>query len=211
MADVAASGGYFMALSGDPIVAYPNTLTGSIGVISGKMTLRGLYDKAGVTKEILKRGQFADLDSDYQPLTEQGRQKLRESIDHVYKGFVSRVAEARKRKYEEVEPLAQGRVWLGSQARQNGLVDELGGLDHAIELVKKKAKIDAAEKIRLIPYPGKRTVFEMLFDRSGESVFDALLNAKVNAVFRQAFGGFQWRLWYPGGLMRMAPYQVEIQ
>ena len=211
MADLAASGGYYMALSGDPIVAYPNTLTGSIGVIYGKMTLRGLYEKAGVTKEILQRGRFAALDSDYQPLTEDGRKKLRESIDHIYKGFVSRVAEARKRKYDEVEPLAQGRVWLGSQARQNGLVDEIGGLDRAIELVKRKAKIDPGEQIRLIPYPGRRTLFEMLFDRSGESVFDAILNARTNALFRQAFAGFNWRLWYPGGLMRMAPYQVTIQ
>jgi protease-4 len=175
------------------------------------MTLRGLYEKAGMTKEILKRGRYADLDSDYQPLTEEGRQKLRESIDHVYKGFVTRVAEARKRKYEEVEPLAQGRVWLGSQARQNGLIDELGGLDRAIELVKKKAKIDPGEKIRLVPYPGKRTIFEMLFDRSSESVFDALLSAKANAAIREALGGFHWRLWYPGGLMRMAPYQIAIQ
>ena len=121
------------------------------------------------------------------------------------------MAEARKRKYEEVEPLAQGRVWLGAQARQNGLVDELGGLDRAIELIKKRAKIDAAEKIRLVPYPGKRTVFEMLFDRSGESVFDAIFKAKANTLFGEAFAGLNLRLWYPGGLMRMAPYQITIQ
>ena len=122
MSDVAASGGYYISATGDPIIAYPNTLTGSIGVIYGKLNLRGLYDKLGIQKEIITRGRFADIDSDYQPLTDAGRAKLREGIDEMYKGFVSRVAESRKRKFEEIEPLAQGprldgisseREWVG--------------------------------------------------------------------------------------------------
>jgi protease-4 len=214
MSDVAASGGYYMALTGDSIVAYPNTLTGSIGVIYGKMNVHGLYDKLGVTKDIITRGRFADLDSDYQPLTDVGRQKLRESIDHVYKGFVSRVAEARKRKYEEIDALAQGRVWLGSQARQNGLVDETGGLDKAIEIVKKKANIGPGEKIRLVPYPAKRNFLDLLMERSNdssESVMEALAASKSTALWKRVLGNFQWRLWIPGGLMRMAPYEISIQ
>lgn len=213
MSDVAASGGYYMAMTGDPIVAYPNTLTGSIGVIYGKMNIHGLYDKLGVTKDIVTRGRFADLDTDYQPLTEAGRQKLRESIDHVYDGFLARVSEARKKKYEDVAALAQGRVWLGAQARQNGLVDETGGLDKAIELVKKKANIGPGEKIRLVPYPAKRNFLDVLLERSNESesAMDAVLAAKGSVIEKRLLGNFNWRLWMPGGLMRLSPYQITIQ
>ena len=90
---------------------------------------------------MLTRGRFAAIDSDYEPLSEAARRKLREGVDDNYRVFVQKVADARKRKFEEVEPLAQGRVWLGTQARRNGLVDEMGGLDRAIELVRGKAKI----------------------------------------------------------------------
>jgi Periplasmic serine proteases (ClpP class) len=113
MSDVAASGGYYMAMTGDPIVAYPGTITGSIGVIYGKANLRGLYGKIGVNKEILKRGRFADLDSDFQPLTPEGRARLRETIDFIYAGFLKRVAEGRRKKTEEIEPFAQGPRLVG--------------------------------------------------------------------------------------------------
>ena len=97
MSDLAASGGYFISMTGDPIVAYPNTLTGSIGVIFARMSLHGLYDKIGVNKQILKRGQYADLDSDYAPLTDDQHQKISGQIDAFYKSFVSRVADGRKK------------------------------------------------------------------------------------------------------------------
>src|SRR5262249_10827011 len=129
MSDAAASGGYYMAMTGDPIVAYPGTFTGSIGVVFGKPNLHGLYDKLGITLDTLTRGRYADIDSEYHPLSLAARAKLREGIDASYRAFVSKVAEARKRPYAQVEPLAQGRVWLGSQARERGLVDELGGIE----------------------------------------------------------------------------------
>jgi protease-4 len=117
MSDLAASGGYFIAMTGDPVIAYPNTLTGSIGVFFGKVNLRGLYDKIGINKETLMRGRFANIDSDYGPLTEPARQKLRTEIEVFYRGFVQRVADGRKRPYDQMEALAQGRVWLGAQAK----------------------------------------------------------------------------------------------
>ncbi|MDQ1474078.1 MAG: protease, partial [Bryobacterales bacterium] len=132
MSDAAASGGYYMAMTGDPIVAYPGTQTGSIGVVFGKPNLHGLYDKVGISKDAVSRGRFALIESDYEPLTEAGRQKLREGIDASYQDFVSKVATARKKKVSEIEPVAQGRVWLGDQAKANGLVDELGGIDRAL-------------------------------------------------------------------------------
>lgn len=201
MSDTAASGGYYMAMTGDPIVAYPGTLTGSIGVVFGKPNLHGLYDKLGIDKDILSRGKFARIDSDYEPLNEEGRQKLREGIDEEYRSFVTKVAQARKRKFEEVEPLAQGRVWLGDQAKQNGLVDELGGIDRAIELVKQRAKIPAGENVSLVMYPAKRSILEVLFPQQTP---EAAIDARINAIpgLRDA----HWKVWMHGGMLRMLPF-----
>src|SRR5206468_7280894 len=88
MSDAAASGGYYMAMTGDPIVAYPNTLTGSIGVVFGKPNMHGFYDKLGITMDELKRGRFADIDSTYRSLSPEGREKLREGIDATYRSLV---------------------------------------------------------------------------------------------------------------------------
>ncbi len=203
MSDVAASGGYYIAMTGDPVVAYPGTFTGSIGVLFGKANLRGLYDKIGVTKESLSRGRFADIDSDYRPLSEAERKKLREGIEATYRSFLARVAEGRGRKTEEIEPLAEGRVWLGVQAREIGLVDELGGLDRAIELVKEKAGIPAGETIRLVAYPPKQSFWEYLLKRRGE--------AALTGQLRDILGGVDPRIWLEGGLLRLMPYTVEVR
>jgi protease-4 len=197
MSDSAASGGYFIASTGDPIVAYPTTFTGSIGVVFGKPNLRGLYGKLGVTKDMLKRGRFADIDSDYKPLSPEERAKLREGVDEVYRDFVEKVAAARKRRPADIEPLAQGRVWLGSQARANGLVDELGGLDRAIELVKQKAKIPAAEKVGIVMYPPRRNLLDLVLRRSQED--------QVQARIKAVAPGFPFRSLLEGGYLRLAP------
>ena len=149
MSDAAASGGYYMAMSGDPFVAYPATITGSIGVVFGKPNLHGLYDKIGVTKDYVSRGRFALIDSDYQSLSEAGREKLRQGIDANYRDFVGKVAAARQKHFADIEPLAQGRVWLGDQAKANGLVDELGGIDRALDMVRRKAGIPAGNQNQL--------------------------------------------------------------
>ena len=203
MSDVAASGGYYIAMTGDPVVAYPNTLTGSIGVIYGKANLRGLYDKLGIKKEVLSRGRFADIDSDYTALSPEGRAKLRESIDAIYRGFLARVAEGRKLDVSKVEPLAEGRVWLGGQAHGNGLVDELGGLDVAVDLVKRKAGIAAGQRIRLLTYPARKSFWTYLLERSADSA--------VAARLREAFGGFDPRLLRATGVLRLMPYRLVIQ
>ena len=169
----AASGGYYISMTGDPIVSYPNTITGSVGVIYGKVNLRGLYDKLGVNKEILVRGANAAIDSDYTPMTPEARAKLREGIDEIYREFVSRVAEGRKKKWEEIAPLAEGRAWLGSQAKQNGLVDELGGIDKSIELIRKRAGIKADEKLELVPYPPRRSIFDQYLKSTAEQGVEA--------------------------------------
>jgi protease-4 len=204
MSDLAASGGYYMAMTGDPIVAYPGTLTGSIGVVFGKPNLHGLYDKIGVTKDALQRGKHADIDSDYTSLTPDERNILRQGIDESYADFISKVAAARHKSSEQIEPLAQGRVWLGSQAKANGLVDELGGLDTAVELVKKKAGIPASEQVSVVMYPSRRTIFDLLMKRSQP---DDILESKLSTVF----GRVPFHAWMRGGMLRLMPNWIEVR
>jgi protease IV len=203
MSDLAASGGYYISMTGDPVVAYPGTFTGSIGVIYGKVNLRGLYDKLGISKDSLTRGRFADVDSEYQPLSPAARAKMREAVDDNYQTFLARVAEGRRCKAEEIAPLAEGRVWLGSQARAHGLVDELGGLDKAIELVKQKAHIPPQEKITLVLYPARRSILERLLGKSSEN----LLDARVRTLWKEAHAA----LWTQGGLLRVMPYNLRVE
>jgi len=203
MGDVAASGGYFISVTGDPIIAYPNTLTGSIGVIFARFNLHGLYDKIGVNKQLLTRGRYADIDSEYAPLSNDARQKISAQIDAFYKAFVSRVAAGRNKSFDQVEPLAQGRVWLGVQAKQNGLVDELGGLDRAVELIRKRANIAATDRIALVPYPGKRSVLDLLLSRSDDS---AVLETKIGL----ALGHLPVRALAQGGFLKLMPYSIRV-
>jgi protease-4 len=202
MSDTAASGGYYMAMTGDPIVAYPGTLTGSIGVVFGKPNLHGLYDKLGITKDMLARGKFAAIDSDYRDLTPVELAKLREGIDANYRAFVDRVAQARRRTFAQVEPLAQGRVWLGAQARERGLVDEIGGLDRAIQLVKQKAHIPAPENVAIVMYPARRSILDVLFGRSSDAAIESRL--------RQLLKAWPPDAWTGGGLLRLMPYTVDV-
>ena len=204
MSDVAASGGYYMAMTGDPIVAYPDTLTGSIGVVFGKPNLHGLYDKLGVTKDAVQRGKHADIDSEYTPLTPEERELLRKGIDESYRDFVAKVAAARHRPFNEVEPLAQGRVWLGSQAQARGLVDQLGGLDAAMDLVKKRANIPAGERVVVEMYPPRVSLFDVLLRRSSP---DDVLEGKLANVF----GRIPFRAWMKGGFLRILPFWVEVR
>lgn len=212
MSDVAASGGYYIAMTGDPVVAYPGTLTGSIGVIYGKANLGGLYEKLGISTEVLQRGRFADLDSETKPLTPEGRAKLRESIEFIYKGFVGKVAEGRRRKPEQVEALAQGRVWIGAHAKAKGLVDELGGLDKAVELVKFKAALGTDEPVRLVVYPQRRTLIEeLLRPAAGEDANwpGDVSRTEASLLMRQLPRGVA--PWLNGGMLRVMPYRLVVQ
>jgi protease IV len=207
MSDVAASGGYFISATGDPIVAYPNTVTGSIGVIYGKPNLHGLYDKLGVTKELLMRGKFAGIDSDYTPLSDAEKQKLHQGIEATYRSFVTKVATARKKTYDQIDPLAQGRVWMGAQASSNGLVDHLGGLNEAVQLARQKAKLGPNEEIMLVPFPPKRSLFDVLFNSNTDSMVDAQVSRTLKSVL-----GFQPNAaLVKGGILEVLPYTVTFR
>lgn len=204
MSDDAASGGYFIAMTGDPVLAYNNTLTGSIGVFYGKVDLSELYKKVGFKKDLITRGKYAAIDSEAKPLTDDERAKLKTEIEGFYHGFVQRVADGRKKSYDQIEPLAQGRVWLGTQAKQNGLIDEIGGLDRAVALVKERAKIGAGEKITLVSYPPRRSLYDLLFNSKSD---DTELEAKV----RPLLGKMPIRLLAHGGIFRMLPFTLTVK
>ena len=207
MSDVAASGGYFVSMTGDPIVAYPNTITGSIGVLYAKPNIRELYNKLGVGAETLMRGRFANIDSVSSPLSDAEQQKLHQSIEATYKSFVSKVATARKKPYDQIDNIAQGRVWLGAQASKNGLLDQLGGLDKAIALVRQKAKLSENGETNLVVFPPKRSLFEVLTNSSPQGMEEALAERKV----REVLPGLPGRAILEGGLLRVLPYRITTR
>ncbi len=139
--EVAASGGYYVAAHAHAIVAQPLGLTGSIGVVSAHLVASEPLERVGIRTEVLKTGPHADFQSPHRSLTEEERAIIDRELDAFYESFVSLVAEGRGRAVEEIEPLARGRVWLAEDAHRHGLVDELGGMDKAIEHL--KGQIDA--------------------------------------------------------------------
>ncbi|MDA0204417.1 MAG: signal peptide peptidase SppA [Acidobacteria bacterium] len=208
MSDVAASGGYYMAMIKDaPVLAYPGTVTGSIGVFFGKVNLRGLYDKIGLKKEILTRGRFAAIDSDYLPLGDAERVKLREGIEHIYHGFVSKVADARGKEYDAIHEVAQGHVWLGVQALENGLVDELGGFERAIALAKERSGIKEDDDVSLVVYPSTKNLLEILFEDG--SFPQAKLSFDGFDLLKSADRNFPALL--QGGMLAVTPYALSIR
>ncbi len=164
MSDLAASGGYYIALGGDAIVAQPGTLTGSIGVYTGKFVTTGTLDKLGANIESTSDGKNAEIYSPDRRFTKEERSKIQESMQLVYDQFIERTAAARHMPPEKVDEVAQGRVWTGAQAKQLGLVDELGGLYKAIDLAKQRARIPAEEEVQLVVYPPRRSFYEVLAD-----------------------------------------------
>ena len=142
MGTVAASGGYYVATPGAKIIAQPGTLTGSIGVVSGKLVTAGLYEKILFHREIVSRGKRAGYYSSAQPFTDEERQSLRASIETIYEQFLNRVSVSRDKTRDEVDAIAGGRVWTGHQARDHGLVDELGSLDFAIQRAREAAGLN---------------------------------------------------------------------
>jgi protease-4 len=170
MGDYAASGGYYIAMGADAIVAQPGSITGSIGVFSGKFSLRGLYEKIGLSQETVRRGKNASLFSDWAPWTDEERAKIRELNEAFYRTFVAKAAEGRKKKPQEIEAVAQGRVWTGEEALGAGLVDGLGGLDAAVRLAREKARIPQRQEVQLVVLPERKGLLETLLERQEEDV-----------------------------------------
>lgn len=150
MADVAASGGYYMAMACRKIVAEPLTITGSIGVVAGKFSLGELYKKVGYAKETLSKGKYAQLFLESRPQNQEESDLFDASAQHAYESFRNKAAESRGMDIEALQEVAQGRVWTGKRAITIGLVDAVGGINRAIALAKEAAEIDSNEKVRIL-------------------------------------------------------------
>ncbi|MFP3966142.1 signal peptide peptidase SppA [Actinomadura fulvescens] len=151
MGNVAASGGYYVAMAADTIVAQPGTITGSIGVVVGKAVVNGLLDRVGVGLGTVAEGEHARMFSSTKDFSDSEWERVNASLDQIYADFTGKVAEGRGLSQERVHELARGRVWTGADAKEHGLVDELGGLDLALDLARKKGGLAADAPVR--PYP----------------------------------------------------------
>jgi len=212
MGDYAASGGYYIAAGADHIVAQPGTLTGSIGVFGGKLNVAGLYEKLGISLHTWKRGELATVFSGTSDFNEAERAKFREFLEAFYASFLNRVSAGREVPYEAVQEVAQGRVWTGQQAKERGLVDELGGLDAAIAQARTLAQIPADEQVAIERLPKRKTFLEQILE---DLEPQAAVPAEVLAVpgLRESLG----QLWIldqvlaDGGVAAMMPGRIEIR
>lgn len=167
LGNVAASGGYFIAMAGDHIVAAPGTITGSIGVISGKIVLQEMWNKLDVRWDAVTTGGPALMYSANQPFTWEQWQKFQRQLDWIYADFVDKVAQSRGLTRDQVETVAGGRIWTGAAALEHGLVDELGGFDAAVAEAKRRAGIPTDTGVALVSYPKPRSRFDQLMETLG--------------------------------------------
>ncbi len=205
MSDYAASGGYWVSMGATAIVAQPSTLTGSIGIWSIFPNISGLYNKLGLTEENVKRGKHADMFLGVKKLDEYEKKLLSDRLYETYKDFVGKAANSRAMVYNQLEPYAQGRAWMGEQAIKYGLVDKLGGLDRAIELAKQKAGIDSTEQVKVVVYTTKKNWIEKLLSDPFFPLFSKNLNYKKLYETWQRFIERQRVLTWP-----MMPYRIRI-
>jgi protease IV len=205
MGDLAASGGYYVTIGCNAIVAQPGTITGSIGVFSGKFSMRGLYDKLGVTREILTRGAHAAIFSTYRPWSDEERSKIRSQNVTFYEDFVHKVAGGRRKTYDEIDAVAQGRVWTGADAIGVGLVDRLGGLDDAIAIAKDEARISRAQEVSLVVLPERKGFFDMIWQRQEDDAVERALPVDLRALLHWA------RSVASEGPVARLPFQLSIR
>jgi protease-4 len=167
MSDVAASGGYYIAMPAHAIVAQPSTLTGSIGVVMTKFVIDGTLKKLGMNMEGVSQGKFAEMYSPVRPFSPEERARVAETMQATYDTFVEKAAEGRNTTPEKIDAIGQGRVWTGRQAKDIGLVDDLGGLDRAVALAKQRAKIAQDADVELVIYPPKKSFYDIVRDPFG--------------------------------------------
>jgi len=207
MSDLAASGGYYIAMPAQTIVAQPATLTGSIGVFSGKIVTGGTLDKLGISEQTVKDGANADIFSPFAPFNPSQRDKVQTIIESFYRGFIQRAAQSRHTTAEQIDAVGRGRVWTGEQARDRGLVDALGGLDTAVALAKQKAGIPADEEVELVSYGPRRSLYDAITGslRGAElNLWSAVLNGPDGQALATLAG--PGRLFRRGEPLALMPY-----
>jgi protease-4 len=188
MGAVAASGGYYVAMGADAIVANPGTITGSIGVVTGKLVARDLKQRLGVGSDAVRTNANADAWSVDERFTPEQHARVEAEADLFYDDFVNRVADGRKLSVEEVDAVARGRVWTGADALEHGLVDELGGLRAAITRAKVLAGLDPDDDVRIVGYPGS-SLMELLRPKPSSQPAAASLPEAVGVVLSESVAG----------------------
>jgi len=163
MGDVAASGGYYISMGAKKIIASPSTITGSIGVVGGKMALTGLYDKLGITTETIERGKNSGLFSSSGKFSDSQRAVIKKMMEETYDQFTDKASKGRKMPLDKLRDLAGGRVYTGRQAKEKGLVDDLGSLHDAVIEAKKLAGLEPDAEVRTEVLPSATNFFESLF------------------------------------------------
>jgi protease IV len=202
MSDVAASGGYWIATPARKIVADPDTITGSIGVLIGKFNVSGLYALLGISTDYVATSDNATIFSDQQNFTPAQQASIQKSLQETYAEFTQGVARGRHMSVSAVDKIAKGRVWSGEQAKQLGLVDELGGLDRAIDVAKQLAHIPADESVHIVRFPREKSFWQLLFER------EESMSESTSASFRAAL---EQILDSAGTVQARMPYRLRIR
>jgi protease-4 len=208
MGDLAASGGYYIAVAGDKIVAQPNTLTGSIGVYGQIPNLAGLSKKIGLNFDVVKTNRMSDgVITGYRAFTPEERAIMQHFVNQTYELFVQRCADGREMTVEQIKAVAEGRVWTGESALELGLVDELGGLDRAIALAAEKAEL---ESFAIVEYPEKEDFMAILLrGLSGDDLESRFLRSKLGSQYEtfKYISNFE----NMNGIFALMPFGVEIR
>ncbi len=203
MSDVAASGGYYIAMAADVIVAQPGTITGSIGVIMGKPVLEQAYERAGITTDSVTVGTGATMFNPAHPFSQDEWDRINTWLDAIYRDFTHKAAEGRRMPVERMHELARGRVWTGADAAANGLVDELGGMSAAAEIARRRAGLPADAPLRVYP---RLTPFDQLRPAESSESRPAAAGA-FDLGFTEAWGP-AWRLAAHIGLPPYGPLML---
>jgi protease-4 len=188
MGAIAASGGYYVSMAADAIVANPGTITGSIGVITGKLVVRDLKDRLGVGSDTVRTNANADAWSVDELFTPEQQAHREAEADLLYSDFVERVAEGRNLSTEAVDDVARGRIWTGADALERGLVDELGGFRTAVRRAKVLAGLDEDTEVRLVSYPGS-SLLDLVRPRASSQPAAASLPEAVGALLTRSVAG----------------------
>jgi protease-4 len=205
MGDYAASGGYYVAMGADAIVAEAGTITGSIGVFSGKFSLGGLYAKLGISEDVVQRGRHARLFSGSARWNDEERAHVRAMNRAFYATFVAKAAQGRHKSEEAIETVAQGRVWTGREAVKAGLVDRLGGCEMAVRVAREKAGIAAGQDVRLLVFPERKGFFEALMERQEDDPLARALGPNAASLLRWS------RKLAEAGPIARVPFEIAVR
>ena len=217
MGDVAASGGYYIAMGADRIFAEPGTLTGSIGVVGGKIAFEKFFEKIGITTSVVQRGKNSGVLSITTPFSDSEKVAMQKMLNDIYAQFTTKAAAGRKMEVDKLEKMARGRVYTGAQALQLGLVDELGTLADAIAHAKKAAGLDPDQKLERLDLPKPTSPFEALFgpidpsETRLQSPGSALLKHLPEEVASQLRGLQIYELLAKERALTVLPYRVLVK